>query len=89
MFCVSVCLSVCTTCVQEHAEARSPGTGVTDSCKLPRGWWERNLDPLQEQPVLLAPEPFLQPLFLSKGWGITTGTLVIAQEFSSLSLFLN
>lgn len=29
-----------------------PGTGVTDSCKLPCGGWELNLCPLEEQPVL-------------------------------------
>lgn len=87
MLCVFACMSLCTTCVQEPAEARSPGTGVTDSCKLPHGWWELNPDPLQEQPVLLAPEPFLQPLFLSKGWGITIGKLVIAQEFSSCLIY--
>lgn len=30
----------------------SPGNGVADSCKLPRGWWELNQDPLQEQMCL-------------------------------------
>jgi hypothetical protein len=39
---------------------RSPGTGVTDSCDLPCGFWE--LNPLEEHPVLLATEPSLQPL---------------------------
>lgn len=40
----------------------SPGTGVRDSCELPCGWWELNLDPLEEQQVLLTDYPFLQPL---------------------------
>lgn len=31
--------------------ARSFGTGITDSCKLPRGCWELNLGPLEEQQV--------------------------------------
>ena len=39
---------------------RSPGTGVTDSRELPCGCWELNLDPLEEQPVLLTTEPSLQ-----------------------------
>jgi hypothetical protein len=40
---------------------RSPETGVTDSCELPCWCWELNLDPLEEQPVLLTTEPSLQP----------------------------
>ena len=35
----------------------------TDSCELPRGCWELNLGPLEEQSVLLTPEPSLQPCF--------------------------
>ena len=27
----------------------SPGTGATDGCELPRGCWELNTGPLQEQ----------------------------------------
>ncbi|KAL6069243.1 hypothetical protein STEG23_019702, partial [Scotinomys teguina] len=34
-----------------------PGAGVTDSCELPCGCWELNLDPLEEQPVLFTSEP--------------------------------
>jgi hypothetical protein len=42
---------------------RCPGTEIIiDGCKLPCGCWELNLGPLS--PVLLASEPFLQPLFL-------------------------
>jgi hypothetical protein len=47
----------------------SLGTGVPDSCELPCGFWELNLDPLEEQPVLLTAEPSLQLLlffFLSR-----------------------
>ena len=36
MFCLSVCLC---------EGVRVPGTGVTDSCELPRGCWEMNLGP--------------------------------------------
>ena len=39
--------------------ARYPGTGVIDNCKLPCGYWELNLGPLEEQPVLLTVEPSL------------------------------
>ena len=40
----------------------APGTGVTDSCELPYGYWESNPSPLEEQPVLLITEPSsLQP----------------------------
>ena len=31
----------------------SSGTGVTDGCESPCGSWESNLDPLEEQLVLL------------------------------------
>jgi hypothetical protein len=31
----------------------SPGTGVTEGCELPCGYWELNSGPLEEQPVLL------------------------------------
>ena len=41
--------------------ARSPATGVTDSCELPCGYWELNPGPLEEQPVLLTTEPSPQP----------------------------
>ena len=40
----------------------SPGTGVTDSCELPCGYWELNLGPLEEQLEFLTAEPSLQPL---------------------------
>jgi hypothetical protein len=35
----------------------SLGTGVTVSWESPSGCWELNLDPLEEQPVLLTAEP--------------------------------
>ena len=42
---------------------RSPGTRVIHSFKSPRGFWELNLDPLQEQQVFLTAEPLLQLWF--------------------------
>jgi hypothetical protein len=44
-----------------YGDGRSSGTGVIDSCELPRGCWELNSGPLEGQPVLLTTEPFLQP----------------------------
>jgi hypothetical protein len=41
---------------------RSLGTGVTDGCELSCEFWESNLGPLEEQPVLLTLEPSLQHL---------------------------
>ena len=38
-----------------------PETGVADSHELPSRCWEFNLGLLEEQPVLLTTEPFLQP----------------------------
>ena len=38
-----------------------PRTGITDGGELPRGVWEINLGPLEEQPVLSPAEPSPQP----------------------------
>ena len=37
-------------------DIRYPGTGVMNSCMLPRGCWEPSPDPLQEQQVLFPAE---------------------------------
>ena len=50
LFCLHVCLC---------EGVKSSGTGVTDSCELPCRCWELNLDPLEEQLMLLAAEPSL------------------------------
>lgn len=48
---------------------RLSGTGVVDSCEPPRGCWELNPAPLEEQPVLLISEPSLQPWkMILKSW---------------------
>nr|XP_042133715.1 A disintegrin and metalloproteinase with thrombospondin motifs 17-like [Peromyscus maniculatus bairdii] len=39
----------------------SPGTGVIDSCESPCGCWELDVDPLEEQPMLLTIKLSLQP----------------------------
>jgi hypothetical protein len=41
--------------------AGSPSTAVADGCELPCGYWEPNLGPLREQPVLLTTGPSVQP----------------------------
>ena len=38
----------------------SPGTRITDNCGPPCKCWELNLEPLEEQSVLLTVELFLQ-----------------------------
>ena len=45
-----------------------PETGIIDSCELPCVYWELNAGPLEEQPVLLTPELYLQPI--RKGLGL-------------------
>lgn len=40
-------------CVFEHGCAGESGTGVTEHFRLPRGCWELNCAPLQEQKALL------------------------------------
>ena len=48
---------VCAWCLWRPEEGiRSPGTGVTDGCEPPYGYWESNLGPLEEQQVLLKAE---------------------------------
>lgn len=39
----------------EKDGVRLSRSGVIDKCKPPYGWWGPNLDPLQEQQVLLTP----------------------------------
>lgn len=42
-------------------DVSSPGTGITDVCKLPCGGWQLMLGLLEEKPVLLIVEPSLYP----------------------------
>ena len=73
MYTYYICMSVC---VHKHTWSeycslgvsmskrgmRPCGTGVTDGCEPPHGYWELNSGPLEEQPVLLITEPSFQPL---------------------------
>ena len=64
LFCLYMCVfTVLGDCWGPEEGIRSPGTGVTNNCKLLYSCWESNLDPLEEQPVLLTTGlPFpLQP----------------------------
>lgn len=54
MYCV---LLVCLVPTEGRKGIGSPGIGVTVDCELPCGFWELNLCPLEEQPVLLTAEP--------------------------------
>ena len=59
-----VCMFICTS----EETIRSHGTTVIDSCEPPCGCWELNSWPLEEQPVLLTSEPFLQLPHLPGFW---------------------
>ncbi|KAM7331642.1 hypothetical protein ACRRTK_008350 [Alexandromys fortis] len=54
-----MCIDVSPTCMTVQG-VRSPGTGVTDSCEMPFGYWVLSPGPLEEHPVLLTTEPSLQ-----------------------------
>lgn len=41
----------------------SPGTGITEDYELLCDCWDPNLDPLQEQQMILTSEPSTQVLF--------------------------
>lgn len=59
---------LCAWCLCEAKEDRHicfPGTGIIDSYELPGRYWEYNLDPQKEQPVLLITEPSLQSLLIN------------------------
>jgi hypothetical protein len=52
-------LLLCMVFAKAREGVRSPGTGITVGCEPPYGWWELNLDLLEEQPVLFSTEPSL------------------------------
>jgi hypothetical protein len=47
--------------VPAEEDVGASGTGITDGCEPPCGYWGSNPDPLQEQSVLVTAEPSLQP----------------------------
>ena len=47
----------CLASMETRRECWITRTRVRDSCELPCGCWELNLEPLEEQPVLLVTEP--------------------------------
>lgn len=55
---VNVCMHVH---VSMYVPVGFPGAKVTSSYELPYGYWKMNLDPLQEQSMLLITKPPLQP----------------------------
>jgi hypothetical protein len=67
---------------------------ITDGCEPPRGCWELNSGPLEEQPVLLAAEPSLQSLvfviiifYLLLGLCLCTHTTLCTWRFENMSVF--
>lgn len=68
----------------------SPGTEVTDSCKLLSGCWVLNPDPLQEQQVLLTTKAFLQPplLFIMQKPRLLETHYVAGEDLSSWPFYL-
>lgn len=46
---------------RSEEDAKYPETGIMNNCEPSCGCWEPRQDPLQEQSVLLAVEPSLQP----------------------------
>jgi hypothetical protein len=56
---------MCVWCLQRLEEGIGcPGSVVTSSCEPLCGFWESNSGPLEDQPVLICAEPFLQSLDL-------------------------
>ena len=52
---------MCVQCSRRPKEGTgSPGTGGPDGCEPPYGFWELNLNPLEEQQVFLITESPLQ-----------------------------
>jgi hypothetical protein len=68
------CMHVSAPCT--CAVFRCLGTGVTDSCEPPRGCWESDPGPQQDQPVLLSTEP---PLHLSLHGGAFCFSHILAK----------
>ena len=67
----------------------SPGTELTDSCKLLRGCWVLNPDRLQEQ-VLFTTKAFLQPplLFIMSKPGLLETHHVAGDDLNSWPFYL-
>jgi hypothetical protein len=52
---------MCVHCSYLQTHQKGALDPITDSCEPPCGCWELNSEPLEEQSVLLAAEPSLQP----------------------------
>jgi hypothetical protein len=50
-----MCVLQCVQCPQSPVDdVRFSGTVARDGCELPCDFWDSNMGPVQEQPVLLA-----------------------------------
>lgn len=59
--CVCVCIIPVAASGSPEEGVGSPETGVTGGYESACAFWEQNLDPLQEQLLLLITDPSLQP----------------------------
>jgi len=48
-------------CSRLQTHQKRASDPITDGCEPPRGFWDLNSGPLEEQSVLLTTEPSLQP----------------------------
>ena len=65
---------------------------ITDGCESPCGCWELNSGPLEDQSVLLTPEPSLQPIYslsyiMKTFYGRWGGPSIYIHEISCKSLW--
>ena len=73
-----VAVHQCVQCLQRSEErARFPGIKVKDGCELPCGNWELDLDPLEEQLVLLTTEASVSLVLSSQAFFVHEKTLTV------------
>lgn len=87
----SVCMSMSSAMESRAGHQVSLGSGVTDGCEVPCGFWELNLGSLQEQSVLLASEPSPLPPGTYFPWFSTfkachSGPDFLGLKFAAVSL---
>jgi hypothetical protein len=58
-------------CGSPRTHQRRASDPITDVFEPPRGYWELNSGPLEEEPVLLTAEPSLQPYRQILGQNVT------------------
>jgi hypothetical protein len=72
-------------CLVPSEARRSPKTGVRGDYELPCECWELNLEPLQEEQVVLIPHSFLKDgVLCSPGFFVTQN--VISKSFELMTI---